>query len=47
MKQDSIAIKVEGVSNIYNKGESAFLSLSNVTLNIHDNEFFTLLGPSG
>ena len=47
MKQDSIAIKVEGVSKVYGKGESAFLALNNVTLNILDNEFFTLLGPSG
>ena len=47
MKQDSIAIKVEGVSKIYGKGESAFLALNNITLNILDNEFFTLLGPSG
>ena len=47
MKQDSIAIKVEGVSKVYGKGESAFLALNNATLNILDNEFFTLLGPSG
>ena len=47
MKKNSIAINVEGVSKVYGKGKNAFLALNNTTLKILDNEFFTLLGPSG
>lgn len=47
MKESNIAIKVDGASKVYGKGEHAFCALNNVSLDILDNEFFTLLGPSG
>ena len=47
MSNRECAIKVKGVSKVFGRGVSAFYALNNVTLDIFDNEFFTLLGPSG
>jgi spermidine/putrescine transport system ATP-binding protein len=47
MNNRECAIKVKGVSKVFGRGVSAFYALNNVTLDIFDNEFFTLLGPSG
>jgi len=47
MKESNIAIKVDGASKVYGKGKNAFCALNNISLDILDNEFFTLLGPSG
>ena len=43
----SDAIVVRDVVKQFGKGEHAFTALQNISLNIRDNEFFTLLGPSG
>ena len=42
------AINIRGVSKVYNPGSAqAVQALDTVSLTINDNEFFTLLGPSG
>ena len=42
------AINIRGVSKVYNPGTAqAVQALDTVSLDINDNEFFTLLGPSG
>ncbi|MEM6577155.1 MAG: ABC transporter ATP-binding protein [Pseudomonadota bacterium] len=41
------AVKIDGVTKRYGDGPGAVTALDNVTLDIRDNEFFTLLGPSG
>jgi spermidine/putrescine transport system ATP-binding protein len=45
---NKVAISVQGVSKIFNAaGNSPVYALDNISLNINQNEFFTLLGPSG
>ncbi|MEM6375195.1 MAG: ABC transporter ATP-binding protein, partial [Pseudomonadota bacterium] len=41
------AVKITGVIKRYGEGPGAVTALDNVSLDIRDNEFFTLLGPSG
>jgi spermidine/putrescine transport system ATP-binding protein len=41
------AVQVDGVSKVYGGGQTAVTALDDVSLEIQDNEFFTLLGPSG
>jgi len=41
------AIAVVEVTKVYGAGAAAVMALDNVSLDIRDNEFFTLLGPSG
>ena len=41
------AIKIENVKKQFGIGENAVTALTNITIDILDNEFFTLLGPSG
>ncbi|WP_244598310.1 ABC transporter ATP-binding protein [Pseudohoeflea suaedae] len=41
------AIEIRGVSRIYGSGENRVTALSDVFVDIRENEFFTLLGPSG
>ena len=41
------AIRAEGVTKIFGSGKDKVLALSEVTVAIRKNEFFTLLGPSG
>jgi len=41
------AIKIENVKKQFGFGESAVTALADITIDILDNEFFTLLGPSG
>ena len=41
------AIKIEKVKKQFGIGESAVTALTDITIDIFDNEFFTLLGPSG
>jgi len=41
------AIAVVEVTKVYGAGSGAVTALDNVSLEIRDNEFFTLLGPSG
>ncbi|TIX62503.1 MAG: ATP-binding cassette domain-containing protein, partial [Mesorhizobium sp.] len=36
-----------GLQKSYGTGASAFLALDDVSIDITENEFFTLLGPSG
>lgn len=40
-------ITISNVSKVYGTGSSAFTALDNVSVEIAENEFFTLLGPSG
>jgi spermidine/putrescine transport system ATP-binding protein len=50
MKQSSVervAVGIDNVVKIYGEGTTAVTALSRVSLEIGDNEFFTLLGPSG
>ena len=43
-----LAIELRSVTKLFGEGTgSVVTALDDVTLNIHDNEFFTLLGPSG
>lgn len=44
---NEIAIDVEDVTKVYGAGSSAVTALQKISLQIRDNEFFTLLGPSG
>lgn len=46
-ESEQIAIKIDGVGKVYGAGTTAFTALRDVSLDIKDNEFFTLLGPSG
>ncbi len=41
------AIDVHAVSKTFGVGSAAVTALKTVSLDIKDNEFFTLLGPSG
>jgi spermidine/putrescine transport system ATP-binding protein len=41
------AIEVRQVSKTFGAGDGAFRALDNVSVDIRENEFFTLLGPSG
>jgi len=41
------AIKIANVRKQFGVGDNAVIALSDITIDIHDNEFFTLLGPSG
>jgi spermidine/putrescine transport system ATP-binding protein len=43
----SIAIRVENTTKIYGEGKNKVFALKNVSIEIPENEFFTLLGPSG
>jgi len=44
---DQIAISVNQVSKKFGQGRDEFFALDNVSVDIRENEFFTLLGPSG
>ncbi len=48
MTMSSLAIELRSVTKLFGEGTGAVVTaLDDVTLDIHDNEFFTLLGPSG
>ena len=42
-----VAVAVQETTKIFGSGDNAVAALSNVSLEIRENEFFTLLGPSG
>ena len=42
-----IAVEAKGVSKVFGHGTTAVTALDNVSLQIRQGEFFTLLGPSG
>ena len=44
---DPVAISVHNVSKKFGQGKDAFFALDQVSVDIRENEFFTLLGPSG
>ncbi|HUV22717.1 MAG TPA: ABC transporter ATP-binding protein [Gammaproteobacteria bacterium] len=44
---DPVAISVNQVSKKFGHGKDAFFALEQVSVDIRENEFFTLLGPSG
>ncbi|MCP4333765.1 MAG: ABC transporter ATP-binding protein [Gammaproteobacteria bacterium] len=44
---DPVAISVNQVSKMFGQGRDAFYALDQVSVDIRENEFFTLLGPSG
>ena len=44
---EQIAISVNQVSKKFGHGKDEFFALDNVSVDIKENEFFTLLGPSG
>ena len=44
---DFVAIHVETVSKVFGTGADVVRALDDVTLDVRENEFFTLLGPSG
>ncbi len=46
-KQLKTAVTLESVTKIFDSGENSVVALDNVSLQIRENEFFTLLGPSG
>jgi putrescine transport system ATP-binding protein len=46
-KPDRNAIEVRGVRKVFGTGEAGVTALDAVSVNIRENEFFTLLGPSG
>ncbi len=46
-KTSPIAIRVENTTKIYGQGKNKVVALENVTIEVLENEFFTLLGPSG
>lgn len=47
VEAQSSAVRIENVIKRFGEGEGAVHALADVSLDIHDNEFFTLLGPSG
>ncbi len=40
-------IEIQNATKVFGTGDAAFTALNNVSVNIAENEFFTLLGPSG
>ena len=46
-EQQGIAVDIRNVSKRFGHGHHAVTALQSVSLEIRDNEFFTLLGPSG
>ncbi|MFC4226820.1 ABC transporter ATP-binding protein [Hoeflea alexandrii] len=46
-RQDRSAVAVKSVSKVFGAGAQAFRALDDVSVDIRQNEFFTLLGPSG
>ncbi|TKT69312.1 ABC transporter ATP-binding protein [Aquamicrobium sp. LC103] len=46
-KPDRSAIEIRNVSKIFGSGDDQVKALDNVSVDIRENEFFTLLGPSG
>ena len=44
---DQVAVSIRSVVKTFGEGAGAVTALDNVSLEIADNEFFTLLGPSG
>ena len=40
-------IEIQDVTKVFGSGEGAFRALDEVSVTIRENEFFTLLGPSG
>jgi len=44
---DAVAIHTDSVSKQFGSGEDSVHALREVTLDVRENEFFTLLGPSG
>ncbi len=47
MNDQIAAITANNVIKHYGSSASPVIALKNISLEIHDNEFFTLLGPSG
>lgn len=47
MTNRASAIEVRDVSKLFGSGQDAVRALNNVSVEIRENEFFTLLGPSG
>lgn len=47
MSQQSVAVDIDKVEKVYGAGTAAYRALHPITLQIKENEFFTLLGPSG
>jgi spermidine/putrescine transport system ATP-binding protein len=46
-RREEFAIEVRGVRKLFGTGNLPFKALDDISLNIRENEFFTLLGPSG
>jgi len=46
-KPSRTAIDVRKVTKLFGTGDAQFAALDQVSVEIHENEFFTLLGPSG
>ena len=47
MSEASLAIRAKDVTKVFGGGQDAVRALDDVSVNIGENEFFTLLGPSG
>lgn len=47
MDKHKIAVDVSNVVKVYGPRKTGFKALDNISVQIKDNEFFTLLGPSG
>jgi len=45
--QAPCAVSARSLSKVFGSGSNAFKALDNVSVDIRENEFFTLLGPSG
>ncbi len=43
----NLGIEARGVTKIFGRGAEAVRALHRVSVQVHENEFFTLLGPSG
>ena len=46
-RTEEFAIEIRGVQKTYGAGANAFKALDDISVDIRENEFFTLLGPSG
>ena len=40
-------ISIQSVSKIYNLGKTVVKALDNVSLSIYDNDYISIMGPSG
>mgnify|MGYP001111180340 CR=1 FL=1 len=47
MNKESVAIKAQNLTKIYNRGSEEIYAVNNVSIDIRTGEFVSVIGPSG